>query len=456
MQKQTERMQQRHKTVYFVGKILNQKEDPDDNAKTFAFSKTERASLAKQLRGIPVQMEHEDALKVGEITNAWRDAKDQFWVYGKLNGNDLKSTFAKHAVQKKGSNKAYYGGLSLQHVHRQYKDGSSEKAPIEVSLVVEPRRRNCDIVWVSSKEPTKQENYIGTVQAASSRQNIDINTNNMSAESATPAVEAPAEVQAAPAAPVEQTPAAPAEASESAPTGLQLNEQVYSQMAELYEKDKKQQEELAKLREQLKEHQSQQEQAKQAKLAEDAAKGRALMSTMLEHMRDLLGANDEVQQLEPQLMPLMQSNPNEMNQLLEVVAKASKKYKNQEMELKSARNNLQEKELELKFQKLIKQHGMSTTTEVASRKRSAPAQAAAVAKIQEAAKPVQQSSRQAINPYLRTAQAAQRSGRRGRQPAMNKELLNAFMSNRSGSARQSMAKLANSMQQTMKERSMYY
>ena len=447
-------MQQRNRTVYFVGKILNQKEDPDDNAKTFAFSKTERASLAKQLRGIPVQMEHEDALKVGEITNAWRDAKDQFWVYGKLNGDDLKSTFAKHAVQMKGSNKAYYGGLSLQHVHREYKDGSSEKSPIEVSLVVEPRRRNCDIVWVSSKEPTKQENYIGTVQAASSRQNIEVNTNNMSTESATPAaVEAPA-VEAAPAA-VQQTPAAPTEASESAPTGLQLNEQVYSQMAELYEKDKKQQEELAKLRDQLKDHQSQQEQAKQAKLAEDAAKGRALMSTMLEHMRDLLGANDEVQQLEPQLMPLMQSNPNEMNQLLEVVAKASKKYKNQEMELKSARNNLQEKELELKFQKLIKAHGMNTTTEVASRKRAAPAaQQAAVAKIQQAAQPVQP-ARTAVNPYLRTAQAAQRSGRR-RQPAMNKELLNAFMSNRSGGARQSMNKLATSMQKTMKERAMYY
>ena len=74
--KKTNQMQ-RNKTVYFVGKILNQKEDPDDNAKA-AFSKTERASLAKQLRGIPVQMEHEDALKVGEITNAWRDAKDKF------------------------------------------------------------------------------------------------------------------------------------------------------------------------------------------------------------------------------------------------------------------------------------------------------------------------------------------------------------------------------------------
>ena len=437
---------QRKQTVYFVGKILNRKEDPDDNAKTFAFSKTERASLAKQLRGIPVQMEHEDSLKVGEITNAWRDANDQFWVYGKLNGKDLKSTFAKHAVQQKGSSKPYYGGLSLQHVHREYKDGSSEKAPIEVSLVVEPRRRNCDIVWVSSKKPTKQENYIGTVQAASSRQNVtEVNNSTMSAitESATPAAEA---------APVEAAPdTAPAEAGESAPTGLHLNEQVYSQMAELYEKDKKQQEELAKLKDQLKSHQSQQEEAKQTKLAEDAAKGRALMSTMLEHMRDLLGANEDVQQLEPQLMPLMQSNPNEMNQLLEVVAKASKKYKNQEMELKSAQNSLQEKDLELKFQKLIKEHGMSTTTEVASRKRAAPAQA--VAAVQQAAAPVQQ-SRPAVNPYLRTAQSTQRGNRR--KPAMNKELLNAFMSNRSGSARQSMSKLANSMQQTMKERSMYY
>ena len=449
---------QRKQTVYFVGKILNQKEDPDDNAKTFAFSKRERASLANQLRGIPVQMEHEDSLKVGEITNAWRDAKDQFWVYGKLNGDDLKSTFAKHAVQKKGSNKPYYGGLSLQHVHREFRDGSSEKSPIEVSLVVEPRRRNCDIVWVSSTKPTKQENYIGTVQVASTKQTIQtsLETTTMSeAPATTPA----ADTQAAPvdaAAPVEE--AAPADAAESsAPTGLQLNEQVYSQMAELYEKDKKQQEELAKLREQLKDHQSQQEKAKQAKLAEDAAKGRALMSTMLEHMRDLLGANEEVQQLEPQLMPLMQSNPNEMNQLLEVVAKASKKYKNQEMELKSARNNLQEKELELKFQKLIKQHGMNSTTEVASsRKRAAPAAVPApVAAVQQATTPVQQTSR-AVNPYLRTAQAAQRTGRRARQPAMNKELLTAFMSNRSGGARQSMAKLTNSLQKTMRERAMYY
>ena len=447
---------QREHNVYFVGKVLNNKEDPDDNAKTFAFSKLERASLAKQLRGIPVQMEHEDSLKVGEITNAWRDAKDQFWVYGRLKGDDLKSTFAKHAVQPKGSNQPYYGGLSLQHVHREYANGSSEKSPIEVSLVVEPRRRNCDIVWVSSAKPTKEKNYIGTRQAASSKQVITeehTNAQNMSAIVApTPTPTQPVAPAAEPAATAPATEQAAETAAPTEPTGLQLNEQVYSQMAELYEKDKKQQEELAKLREQLKDHQSQQEAAKAAKLKEDAAKGRALMSTMLEHMRDLLGANEEVQQLEPQLMPLMQSNPNEMNQLLEVVAKASKKYKNQSMQLKSAQNDLQEKELELKFQKLIKEHGMpsTATTEVASsRKRAAPV-AAPVPAPAAAAPKQQQLSR---NPYLRTAGPSR--AKHERKSAMNKELLQAFMQNKAGGARQSMAKLHSSLQETMKQRNMY-
>lgn len=433
---------QRNQTVYFVGKILNTDEDPSDNAKTFAFSKRERASLAKQLRGIPVQMEHEDSLKVGEITNAWRDAKDQFWVFGKLNGEDLKSTFAKHAVQQKGSNKPYYGGLSLQHVHREYKDGTSEKSPIEVSLVVEPRRRNCDIVWVSSTNSTNKRNYIGTVHAASVKQTSEHSTMS---DTATPASTPEATTET----PV-KTPPTTTE-GETGPTGLQLNEQVYSQMSELYEKDKKQQAELAELREKLKEHESQQEQAKQAKLAEDAAKGRALMSTMLEHMRDLLGANEEVQQLEPQLMPLMQSNPNEMNQLLEVVAKASKKYKNQEMELQSAKNNLQEKELELKFQKLIKQHGMTATTEVASRKRPATPATPAAQTATPAAATKQATTR---NPYLRAA------GPRGtrnmqRNRGMNKELLAAFMNNKSGGARQSMSKLHNSLKETMEQRNYF-
>ena len=137
----------------------------------------------------------------------------------------------------------------------------------------------------------------------------------------------------------------------------------------LYEKEKSAQEELQKLKQQLAQHQSKDAEVKAEKLKEEEAKSRALISSMLEHMRSLLGSqSSEVQNLEPHLMKLGQNNPAEINQLLEVVSKASKKYQQQELELKSAQNSLNEKTLELKFQKLIKQHGLlpQTTTEVAS------------------------------------------------------------------------------------------
>ena len=455
---------QRNQNVYFVGRILNKREDENDNAQSFRFSKVERASLKKQLKGIPVQMEHEDNLKVGEILKGWDDKDDNFYVYGRLSGKGFMNTFAKHAVQPKGGQKPYYGSLSLSHVHRQWKDGRTQKAPIEVSLVVEPRRRNCDIVWVSNNKnapemKTNDGRYIGTVHAASDKatkkkEKTIINMATLATqEQTTPAAATPA----AQAVPAETPVAAPEAAAQEAPaaTGIALNEQVFSEMSQLYEKEKSAQEELQKLKQQLAQHQSKEAEAKQVKQKEEEAKSRALISSMLEHMRSLLGSqSSDVQNLEPHLMKLGQNNPAEINQLLEVVSKASKKYQQQELELKSAQNSLNEKTLELKFQKLIKQHGIvpQTTTEVASsRKRAAPVTQAAPAVPVKAAT----QAPAARNPYLRTA--GPRQGRRqgNANNVMNKDLLNAFMSNRAGGARQSMAKLHTSLQETMQQRSMF-
>ena len=86
----------------------------------------------------------------------------------------------------------------------------------------------------------------------------------------------------------------------------------------------------------------------------------------------------------------------------------------------------------------------TATTEVASsRKRAAPmAQAALVAM---AAK-----TQKTANPYLRTAEP-----RGGPKRGMNKDLLHAFMQNKSGGARQSMARLHTSLKETMNSRNMY-
>ena len=154
-------------------------------------------------------------------------------------------------------------------------------------------------------------------------------------------------------------------------------------------------------------------------------------------------------------MKLGQNNPSEMNQLLSVISKASKKYKTQQIELQQANNSLNEKTLELKFQKLIKQHGIvNTTTEVASgRKRAVPEQASTS---QAPAIPVKAAATTPAprNPYLRAAGVRQNRTTR-KNNAMNKDLLNAFMSNKAGGARQSMAKLHTSLQETMQQRSMF-
>lgn len=71
-------------TIYFTGKVLNVKELASDNAKSFRFSKEERAKL--DLRGIPIKLEHEDSLEVGQIQASWNGADNQHWVFGKMIG----------------------------------------------------------------------------------------------------------------------------------------------------------------------------------------------------------------------------------------------------------------------------------------------------------------------------------------------------------------------------------
>ena len=160
-------MRQKDQDVYFVGKVLNASEMPDDNAKTFAFTKKERASL--NLKDIPIQLEHEESMKVGKIKNSWFDNNNQMWVMGEINGKDIPATFAKYALQSSGPDRKhqpYYTGLSLSHVHREYASGKTEKVPIEVSLCTDPRRPNCKIIYASNNK-SKNNTYKCVQQVAS-------------------------------------------------------------------------------------------------------------------------------------------------------------------------------------------------------------------------------------------------------------------------------------------------
>ena len=415
----------KHKNIYFTGKVLNVKELASDNAKSFRFSKQEREQL--NLKGLPIRLEHEDNLEVGNIKTSW-NKNGEHWVFGSINKNNIPATFAKHALMQSGqTDKPYYTGLSLQHVHREYPDGTTEKKGIEVSLCTDPRRPNCNIVWTSAQNKQTNNNTYKLVTQLASSNSID-KTNNMTTET-TEKTE------------TQETPTT----TEAPPAGAELSEKVYDELAKLMDSEKKQQDRIVELEKQLENHNKVLESEKQKKQQEDAAKGRALMSTFLEHVKELVGDQDGLQQ---QVEPLIAANPEGMGRVMEIVSKASRKYAENNLALQQAKASLKDKELELKFQKLIQSKlGIATTpaptheiTQVASSKK-------------RPADPVNQVAQkvvQEVNPYALTRRNARRQQQR-KVGGMNNNLLQAYNAAR-GDGLQAMAKLHRSLS----ERPRYY
>ena len=401
----------RNKNVYFTGKILNVRELANDNAKSFRFTADERKNL--DLKGLPIRLEHEDCLEVGTIKANWNDNHGQHWIMGAIDKDSIPATFAKHSLMKKtGDHQPYYTGLSLQHVHREYPDGKTEKKGIEVSLCTDPRRPNCNVTWCSANNERKNSTYKLVREQAT--------TGNKETKMEAPQV-VPQEAQ--------QTQQAPQENVEQsqAPTGQELSEQVYSQFAELMEKEKAQQEKIKKLEEELAKHNATLEEERKRKKDEDAAKGRALMSTFLEHVKELVGDQEDLQNT---VEPLIAQNPDGMSKIMEVVSKASKKYQENNIALQKAQNELKDKQLELKFQQLIanKSLGQTSTipaqaiTEAASKKRQAPAEVAA--------KPAAAAVTKTVNPYAFKSQPRRAPQARRRSGGMNDMLLKMYQQNK--------------------------
>ena len=237
---------------------------------------------------------------------------------------------------------------------------------------------------------------------------------------------------------------------EVAPTGAELSEQVYAQFSELMEKEKAQQDKIKQLEAQLAQHNETLEKEKKKKQEEDAAKGRALMSTFLEHVKELVG---DQQDLQATVEPLIAQNPEGMGRVMEIVSKASKKFAENSLALKQAQTSLKDKELELKFQKLIQNNAINATntqnnsanvTEIiqaASKKREAPQ-----TNVQKAVKNV-------VNPYSlqrdTRKQAAPRMQQR-RRGGMNADLLKMYNQSK-GDGLRAMGKLHKSLTQDNKD-----
>jgi len=149
---------------YFVGNVLPSSSDPGEDDPTFDFTNAEARQM--NLRDVPIRIEHEEGLAVGSVQRDWTDSDGKKWILGKVDSNTLESRYASHAIQPSSSGHTLYKGLSLQHVHTSFRNGSTTKRPIEVSLCVDPRRPGCDITCV---DRSKKKEYITHL---ASRQNM--------------------------------------------------------------------------------------------------------------------------------------------------------------------------------------------------------------------------------------------------------------------------------------------
>ena len=140
--------------VYFIGNILDTHQEadqhPERGSRHFHITPQEAASI--DATGLPVHLEHAGNVKVGTVTRSWDDASGCKWVLGHVDTSSIEGKYVRNDLS---SATPLYTGLSLQHIHREYDNGSASKEGLEVSICKEPRRPGCRIVHASASSASK-------------------------------------------------------------------------------------------------------------------------------------------------------------------------------------------------------------------------------------------------------------------------------------------------------------
>ena len=329
--------------MYFIGNVLSPTlTQPEQHDKTFAFTYGE---AQMDMTGIPICMEHDEKMQVGTIRQSWNQSDGSKWVVGKIDDTSMFGHFARNAVQKSSNGTRYYTGLSLTHTHTQYANGKTEKAPVEVSLCVDPRRNDCRIMFVDESELNAlDQRKISTYKASTK-------TKKMSAPVDTPMTDAtPTPAAPAAAAPVE-------EASQVVPNQEKLMEMIVSQQKDM-EQLEAQAKELETLKAQIADNEK-----KEFEVA--AAKNEAMAKALVESWSQTLDQGDLTDSSRESIIALAKKFPHESGEFFRVAHNASKKSLAREKELKEAAEAFKNADLKKDFSKV-----MNKTTHVASKKKA--------------------------------------------------------------------------------------
>jgi len=334
---------------YFVGNVLPSSDSPGENDTTFDFTNAE--SHAMSLRDVPIRIEHEEGLHVGKVQRDWTDKDGKKWILGKVDDSSLEGRFASHAIQPSSEGHTLYTGLSLQHVHTSFNDGSTQKRPIEVSLCMEPRRPGCEVVSVDNH--LKKKEYITHI---ASRQSMS--TENVPADS---------QMNDTPAVAENSEPIAPSEAAanDNGTVGNreELMNLVINQEAELGDTKTA----LEKAHSELQKLQNAWKAKEDNENLQTKSKAEALSKALVESWSSSLPADMMTDENKKAIFAMAQNFPKESVKMLEIAHKASKKYKS-DMDTFALRNQQDKKrELESKVMNIVtKKRRIATGPETSS------------------------------------------------------------------------------------------
>jgi len=144
------------KNIRFIGNVLPATGHKPEGDSTFDFNSDE--SRMMDLVGVPLRIEHQGSLPIGKVTKSWDGKHGSKWILGEIEGEKgFASLYANHAIKPDSNGHTLYKGLSLQHVHQAWADGTTNKRPVEISICGEPRRPDCYIRAVSQ---TGKNEYI--------------------------------------------------------------------------------------------------------------------------------------------------------------------------------------------------------------------------------------------------------------------------------------------------------
>lgn len=325
--------------THFIGNVLPQTGHCPEGDATFDFTTKESANL--DLTGVPIRIEHADSLPIGKVTKHWTNPNGEKWIVGELESDKgLASHYADHAIREDSRGHVLYKGLSLQHVHKQWSDGTSLKHPVEVSICTEPRRPNCYIRAVSE---TKKNEYIQ--HKASDKYNMSAPV--QATEQSTPEQSAPesTEVTNAVGAPTEER----QEAQQLATDPEQLMQMYVDQEnvhVELQGKNKTLEEEKAALQAQIYALKREKEKAAELETLQTKSKAENLSKALIESWQNTLPPGDLTDENKKAIFALAQNFPKESVQMMEIAHKASQRHKQSYHTLQQEQANSHKRNLE--------------------------------------------------------------------------------------------------------------